>query len=242
MPYVEDLFEQPMREQTIFFILDTSGSMNLEDSIMHLNRAIRETTLFLREKAEEIEDYIIKIALIEYNSGCRWLTPRPVPVQDYSYEDLVADGASNIYSALYELNSKMSRAAFFDSPGGRMVPILIFINGGVATEDYKKALEQLKQNNWFKIAYRIAFAIGEFADIEMLSEIVGFKENVFRVEKGEAFTELLIDKILLIDKMRTLKYHCDFDLDESLKYYLDNNIVVDIATEYDKEIWDDVEW
>lgn len=237
MPNIDEIIaEPPKREQTVFFILDTSGSMNFNNSISNLNKAVSETLFFLKEKSENI-DYTIKIAIIEYNRGCKWITEKPIAVQDYLYEDLIAHDVSDVGSVLSELNSKMSRTAFFDSPGGQYLPILVFTNDGEASDDYKKALEHLKQNKWFARGLKIAFAIGKCADLKMLSEIVGTKENVFYVEKGEDFTELMIDK------MRSLSYHCVCGATGSIKEYSDDNIVVvDSAAEFDDVFWEDSEW
>lgn len=210
--------------------------MNFNNSISYLNKAVSETLFFLKEKSENI-DYTIKIAIIEYNRGCKWITEKPIAVQDYLYEDLIAQNVSDVGSVLSELNSKMSRSEFLSSPVGQYVPILIFTNDGESSDDYKKALEHLKQNKWFARGHKIAFAIGQCADLKMLSEIVGAKENVFYIEKGEDFTELMIDNV------RTLSYHSVCGSTGSLKNYSDDSIVVvDSATEFDDEVWDDNEW
>lgn len=62
---------------------------------------------------------------------------------------------------------------------------------GCATDRYDKALEEIRQNKWFRNGTKIGFAIGDNADDQMLSEIVGTSEAVVKTDDLELFARLI---------------------------------------------------
>jgi len=167
------------RQQEVFFILDTSGSMTGE-RIAVLNAAMEEFVYTLKEIAAKEQNIQFKIAILEFNSGCRWVTPDgPVAIEDYLYEDLNAGGLSSFGAALLELNAKMTRQAFLGSSVAHYLPVVIFMTDGFSTDDYERPLEQIWSNQWFARAMKLGFGIGD-ADYSMLAKTVGSREAVFR--------------------------------------------------------------
>jgi hypothetical protein len=63
---------------------------------------------------------------------------------------------------------------------GSFAPVIILLSDGGPTDDYGKELNALKGNNWFKAAIKIAIAIGEDANQEVLKEFTGNDECVLR--------------------------------------------------------------
>lgn len=191
MPSISDLKETPRRVLHIFYVLDTSGSME-GTAVAMLNRSMRETTLILKQQAEKNADALIKVAVLEFNSGCRWIQPKgPESMDDFIWEDLSAGGLTDIGSALKELDSKLSRKEFLKSDTGAYLPVLIFMTDGYATDNYQAALEEIRKNKWFNRGCKIGFAIGENADVKMIADIVGNYEAVVKTEDFELFARLL---------------------------------------------------
>lgn len=191
MPSIRDLNETPRRELHIFYVLDTSGSMT-GTPIATLNGAMTETLEVLRQQAMSNADALVKVAVLEFNSGCRWLQPKgPEELGDFIWEDLKAGGLTDMGAALKELDSKLSRNAFLNSMTGAYLPVIIFMTDGYATDDYKKALDQIRQNKWFARGTRIGFAVGDEADTAMISEIVGTSEAVVKTDDLELFARML---------------------------------------------------
>ena len=124
----------------------------------------------------------LKFAVLEFNSEYRWITcDGPEDVEDfyYYYDYLEAhDERSVLGAALRELNSKLSRHAFLDSTVGSFFPRIMFITDGHATDDYQTALEEIRQNRWFRRAHKIAFSLSDDADMETLSALAGDRECV----------------------------------------------------------------
>ena len=191
MPDIKDYKETPRRELHVFYVLDTSGSMS-GAPIAKLNNAMTETVEVLRQQAKSNADALVKIAVLEFNSGCRWLQPKgPEEMEDFIWKDLKAGGLTDMGAALKELDSKLSRHAFLNSMTGAYLPIIIFMTDGYATDDYKKELEQIRKNRWFERGTKIGIAVGEEADVEMVTEIVGTSEAVAQTDDLELFARIL---------------------------------------------------
>lgn len=191
MPNINEFTEMPRRELCVFYILDTSGSM-MGTPIGKLNSAMTETIAVLKQQAKSNADAILKIAVLEFNSGCRWLQPKgPEEITDFYWVDLKAGGTTDIGAALKELNSKLLRTEFLNAITGAYLPVIIFMTDGCATDNYDKALEEIRQNKWFRNGTKIGFAIGENADARMISEIVGTSEAVVKTDDLELFARLI---------------------------------------------------
>ena len=183
-------------ELVLFYILYTSGSMK-GNPITVLNRAMMSTIDTMREEAKYNRDAHIKIAVLEFNSNCRWVQPQgPEELENFVWDDLEATGTTEVGRALKELNSKLTDrpGGFINSTNGALMPVITFMSDGHATQsayDYKDVLEQIKRNKWFAAATRVGFAIGRDPDIEMISRIAGSSEAVLRTEDLNRFAMML---------------------------------------------------
>ena len=181
----------PRRELHIFYVLDSSGSMS-GAPISALNHAMEESITALSSIAKSSADAEMKIAVLEFNSGCRWITNNgPEKLEDFEWEYIEAGGITDMGAALNELDSKLSRHAFLSSMTGAFFPIIIFVTDGHATDDYKKSLEKIRQNKWFTHAVKIGFAISEDTDLAMLSSVVGNCEAVIKTTDLNLFKRLV---------------------------------------------------
>lgn len=160
----------PRRTLTVFFLIDTSGSMS-GGKISSLNVAIRDTLPMLAQISSENTDTEIKIAALQFASGCDWMYPRPLPVEDFEWNDLEANGLTSLGAAYQELNKKLSQSSgFMLEANVSCAPVMILFSDGVPTDDAKHGLEHLKTNNWYRSAIKIAVAIGDDADKDVLKE------------------------------------------------------------------------
>ena len=171
----------PRKTMVLFFIVDTSGSM-MGSKIGEVNSAIEEVLPELKELSESNADAQIKIAVLEFSSGARWLTPGgPIEVENYFWNDLNASGVTDFGDACIQLNEKLSTKAFMQEATGSFAPALFLLSDGGPTDDYKSGIDALKQNNWFKKAIKVAVAIGADADKSVLEEFTGSREAVLEV-------------------------------------------------------------
>lgn len=178
------------RTMTLFFLVDTSGSME-GSKIGTLNSAIEEVIPEICKISDENADAAIKIAVLAFSNGARWITPAPMDAQDFRWNYLNADGLTDFGEMCKMLNEKLSRKAFMSDVAGSFAPAIFLLSDGEPTDEYQKELGKLKENNWFKKAIKVAVAIGEDANKDVLSEFTGNKEAVISVHTPEALTKMI---------------------------------------------------
>jgi len=186
-----DKVEIPRRTMVLFFIVDTSGSMEGE-KIGAVNTAIREVVPEIRDISNENADALIKIAVLEFSSGVKWLTPNgPVDSNDYNWTNLDAAGTTDFGTACKALNDKLSTKGFMAEATGSFAPALFLISDGDPTDDWQKELDKLKQNNWFKAAVKVALAIGDDANKDVLKAFTGSIETVVEVHNKAMLIKMI---------------------------------------------------
>jgi uncharacterized protein YegL len=172
-------------------MIDTSGSMD-GSKIGAVNAAIEEVIPALQDISNENADAQIKVAAMEFSSGARWITGNgPVVVEQFHWNFIDAAGVTDLGAACRELNAKLSTKAFMQDATGSFAPAIFLMSDGGPTDDWRSGLAILKQNNWFKAAVKIAVAIGEDADKEVLKEFVGSMEAVLTVHSAAALKKMI---------------------------------------------------
>lgn len=178
------------RTMVLFFLVDTSGSME-GDKIGSVNDAIRETVPDLQDLSNSNADAAIKIATLQFATNVQWLYPQPIDSGDFRWNDLQVGGLTSLGAALNELNTKLSKSQFLQEAAGSFAPVIILLSDGGPTDDYKRGLEGIKKNNWFKHAIKIAIAIGNDADKNVLTEFAGNSEAVIEVHNRSALKSII---------------------------------------------------
>ena len=182
----------PRRVLTVFFLVDTSGSMS-GGKISSLNVAIRETIPMLETLSSENTNTEIKVAALQFSSGCDWMYPRPMPAEDVEWYDLEASGLTSLGAAYQELHKKLSQSTgFMQEANTSCAPVMILFSDGVPTDDAKHGLQHLKTNSWYKAAIKIAVAIGDDANKDVLKEFVNNNsEAVLTVHNVEDLKKMI---------------------------------------------------
>lgn len=178
----------------IIYAIDTSGSMSYDGKIATVNEAMHECEDVLREKAGESPDAEIKIGALKFSSGAQWVTKSGlVSLEDFYWNDVQAGGVTDLGAAIKELESKFSRSAFLVSDTGFCLPVIIFMSDGGPTDDWQNALKKANATNrWFQKARKIAIAIGDDADKDVLKELVGNGEAVVQANDLETLKSLIV--------------------------------------------------
>ncbi|MDR1559854.1 MAG: VWA domain-containing protein [Clostridiales bacterium] len=184
---LEVAVEPAKKELVIFFIIDRSGSMS-GTKIGAVNTAIREVLPVLRGIGGS--DANIKIAVLGFSTEAHWISP-PVSAEEFMWEDINAVGWTDFGAALNRLCEKMSRREFLNSSTGYAAPVCILMSDGQPTDSWLAPLELLRQNNWFKLATKIAIAIGNDADKRVLTEFTGNPQAVLVSHSPEDLKKLI---------------------------------------------------
>lgn len=178
------------RTMVLFFMVDTSGSMS-GDKIGSVNDAIRETVPDLQDLSDSNPDAAIKVAVLQFDTDARWLYPQPIESADFRWNDLQVGGLTSFGYALAKLNEKLSKSQFLQEAAGSFAPVIILLSDGGPTDNYSEDLEKIKKNNWFKHAIKIAIAIGNDANKNVLTEFTGNSEAVIEVHNRSALKAII---------------------------------------------------
>lgn len=180
----------PRRKMVLFFLIDKSGSM-YGTKIGSVNDAIENVLPIIGEISDENPDAEINVAALEFSTTTRWLYNEPKSAKEFIWQQVEAEGMTSLGEACLELNKKLSRSAFMSSPSGSFAPAIILLSDGGPTDNFEAGLNQLKQNNWFKNAVKIAIAIGNDADKDVLKDFTGSLESVVTVHNLEALKTMI---------------------------------------------------
>lgn len=191
MGLLDETVSVPRRTMTLFFLIDTSGSME-GNKIGAVNDAVVNVLPMLNNISETNPDAEIKVAALEFSNGVNWLYDEPKLAKDFIWQDVTASGLTSLGVACSELASKLSRSGgFMQSASGSFAPAIILLSDGGPTDDYNTGLAKLKANNWFKSAIKIAIAIGDDADKDVLKDFTGSSEAVITVHNIDALKQII---------------------------------------------------
>ena len=179
--------ELASRPLHFFWIVDCSGSMYGE-KIGTVNNAIQTCIPEMASAAENNPNAQLLIRTLSFSTGATWLTANPVPVEDYAWEDLDANGVTDLGKAFELLAAQLSIPPM---PARALPPVLVLLSDGQPTDNYKKGLEELKKMPWFRKAVKIAISIGQDADDDVLIEFTGNRELVLQANNAAALTKMI---------------------------------------------------
>lgn len=170
-----------------FWVVDCSGSMYGE-KIGIVNNTIQECIPEMRNSAENNPNAQLLIRALQFSSGASWITVSPVPVENYSWEDMEANGLTELGKAFDLLAAQLSIPPM---PARALPPVIVLLSDGQPTDDYKKSLDRLKGMAWFRKAVKIAISIGQDADDDVLIEFTGNKELVLQANNATALAKMI---------------------------------------------------
>lgn len=187
-----DVLPPAKKSMVLFFLIDVSSSMKGK-RIETMNQVMRDVLPELIGVGESNTE--VRVAVMAFGSGFEWITPEPIIIEEYQrWRELEADGVTDLGAAFLELNQKMSRKVFLQSPSLSYAPVVFLITDGCPTDNYKAGLAVLRQNNWFKYGIKIALALGNGVDMEVLEEFTGDKDFVVKASNLEEM-KLLVKAI-----------------------------------------------
>ena len=170
-----------------FWVVDCSGSMYGE-KIGIVNNTIQECIPEMRNSADNNPNAQLLIRALQFSSGASWITTSPVPVENYSWEDMEANGLTELGKAFDLLAAQLSIPPM---PARALPPVIVLLSDGQPTDDYKKSLDKLKGMPWFRKAVKIAISIGQDADDDVLIEFTGNKELVLQANNATALAKII---------------------------------------------------
>ncbi len=165
--------ELATRPLHFIWIADCSGSMETDGKIQSLNNAIRETLPHMQTVADENPNAEVLVRALKFSTGAQWHVSQPTPVADFKWVDLQTSGVTDLGRALNMLAEQMRIPPMEDRA---LPPVLVLISDGCPTDDFQQGLQALMNEQWGRKAVRIAIAIGEDADTDVLQKFIGHPE------------------------------------------------------------------
>ena len=192
MSILEQITPSPRRVMTLFYLVDTSGSM-AGSRIGTVNAAMEECIPLLKEVAQANDDAEIRVAILQFSNGASWITPQsgPVGLEDIIWNDLQAGGLTEFGAALNELDRKLSRNEYLKSQTGAYATVILLLSDGGPTDNWEPALNQIKNNNWFKHAIKIAIDIESESDRYVLEKFTGNSEAILDAKDTNSLKKMI---------------------------------------------------
>jgi uncharacterized protein YegL len=147
--------------------------MDVDGKIQSLNTAIKEAIPNMQTVADENPNAQVLVRAVKFSSGAQWHVSQPTEVADFRWEDLTAEGVTDMGKALSMVAEQLRIPPMTERA---LPPVLVLISDGQPTDDYAGGLKALMDQPWGRKAVRIAIAIGEDADTEVLQKFIGNPE------------------------------------------------------------------
>jgi uncharacterized protein YegL len=153
------------------WILDCSRSMAAQAKMESLNHAIHAAQPSMRGVNRGHPHAEMLVSVLAFSEGARWVTERPVPVDDFSWTDLEPTGMGTDLGAALRLLAR----DLGPMVGERALPPnLVLVSDGQPTDDWRGGLQELFAVPWGQRSVRNAIAIGkDAAHAEALEKFIG---------------------------------------------------------------------
>jgi len=173
-PFMSNLPGGPIASRPLHFIwiLDCSTSMS-GDKIHQLNFAIHEALPAMQDTAIENPNAQVLIRVVTFSNGARWHVSTPTPVADFKWTDVTSGGVTDMGTALALVAEQLKIPPMTDRA---LPPVLVLVSDGIPTDDFSAGLKALMAVPWGKKAVRLAIAVGQDADHDVLTRFIGAGE------------------------------------------------------------------
>lgn len=179
--------ELASRPLHFFWIVDCSGSM-CGEKIGTVNHAIQSVIPEMVDAASNNPNAQLLIRTLKFASGASWVTAKPVPVEDFAWDDLTAGGLTDMGKAFELLAAQLTIPPMSDRA---LPPVLVLLSDGQPTDDYASRLKKLQSLPWGRKAVKIAISIGQDADDTVLTEFTGNRELVLQANNAADLTKMI---------------------------------------------------
>lgn len=161
--------ELATRPLHFIWILDCSGSMSIDGKIQSLNSAIREAVPHMKHVADENPNAQVFVRALRFSTGAAWHIGSITPVQEFDWVDLEPQGITDMGQALEMLSEELHIPPMSERS---LPPVLVLVSDGQPTDDFDAGLSKLLSLPWGKKAVRMAIAIGDDTDMEVLQRFI----------------------------------------------------------------------
>jgi uncharacterized protein YegL len=147
--------------------------MAIDGKIQSLNTAIKEAIPHMQDVADENPNAQVLVRAVRFSDGAQWHVSQPTDIVDFKWDDLDAGGVTDMGRALTVVADQLRIPPMTERA---LPPVLVLISDGQPTDDFTTGLQALMNEPWGRKAVRVAIAIGEDADQEVLKRFIANPE------------------------------------------------------------------
>lgn len=164
------------RPLDIIYVIDTSGSMG-GAKIEAVNKAMHELEELLRAESRKNPSAEVNVRILAFNNNyAYWHLEERTRAEDFHYRDITyVNGATPLGDAFRVLGDALDNE---NMPKRGLAPVIILISDGWPTDEWRIPLNRLLSLPWGKKAVKIAIAIGNEPDKNILAT---FTEDIDHV-------------------------------------------------------------
>lgn len=172
---------QKPRPLPVIVAVDRSGSMGADGKIDALNLALKNFINSLQ--GDSNSNVEIQLSLYSFGSDTATCDIPLTPANDISDVPVYdASGRTPMGMAFKEMRELIENRELI--PSRAYKPTIVIITDGIPTDDYQTEMVKLIKDGRSSKAFRMAMAIGEDADRDMLSEFVSEPEYLVSGDKA----------------------------------------------------------
>jgi uncharacterized protein YegL len=143
----------------------------------------------MQDVADENPNAQVLVRAVRFSDGAQWHVSQPTDIADFKWDDLDAGGVTSMGRALTIVADQLKIPPMTDRA---LPPVLVLISDGQPTDDFNAGLQALMNEPWGRKAVRIAIAIGEDADQDVLKRFIANPElRPLQANNPEALTKYI---------------------------------------------------
>lgn len=169
------------RLKTIFLMVDTSGSMD-GAGIGAVNDTVANIISLIGQQQNVHPERTLTVEALLFGDTARWLYPAAKPIEEFVWKDLDSGGLTAMGAAFGLLRERVAANAADHLP-----PVTVIITDGGPTDEYEQNLAALLAEPAFADTIRLAIAIGDDADYDVLQQFTGKNDRIHTTNRIDIF-------------------------------------------------------
>ena len=192
----------------IILLIDASKSMQGK-RIKQVDSAINDIKDYLNDLQTENTNVDFYLTLIPFNNDAYFYKDKEsINIERFIYNGIKCGGYSNLHCAYEKLGTimkKESKGGIMPDFGGAAPIILLLTDGHPTGNDYKKALDDIKDIPWFKAAlrYGIAIELNDARTGQVLKDFVGNNGEVISCYDSSMLQNIIKIIVLTASKVKS---------------------------------------
>lgn len=179
--------QESRRPLDVIYAIDTSGSM-WGEKIQSVNNAMHELERALREEARKNPAAEVNIRVLTFGGdNAKWHLAQRTNVENFNYEDINDVGGMTPMGSAFALINE----AVKNLPPRSYKPVIVLLSDGLPNDEYEQNLNDLVKSKRGANAVKIAIAIGQDADKDLLARFTTDSELVLSANNATYLKSLI---------------------------------------------------